>query len=113
MNSIEIYKKRYESLVEKLSLQEKYAQQEIQTLKLNYDTKILDLTLKLEELSSIKETIGLYKTKNEELSGKLTQRQNQLLETKMTKIVIADTVPQSKNPLKETINKLHETLNSK
>lgn len=113
MNSIEIYKKRYESLVEKLSLQQKYAQQEIQTLKLNYDTKILDLTLKLEELSSIKETIGLYKTKNEELSGKLTQRQNQLLETKMTKIVIADTVPQSKNPLKETINKLHETLNSK
>lgn len=65
MNSIEIYKKRYESLLEKLSLQEKYAEQEIQTLKLNYDTRILDLNLKLEELSSIRETIGLYKSKNE------------------------------------------------
>lgn len=31
----------------------------------------------------------------------------------MTKIVIADTVPQSKNPLKDTINKLHDAINLK
>lgn len=47
VTNIEVYKKRYEALIEKLNLQEKYSQQEIQTLKLNYDTKILDLNLKL------------------------------------------------------------------
>lgn len=86
ISSIELYKKKYESLLEKLSLQQKYSEQEIQTLKLNYDTKLIDLNLKLEELSSIKETIGLYKSKNEELSHKLTEKENELLETRMNKI---------------------------
>lgn len=31
----------------------------------------------------------------------------------MTKIVITDSLPQSKNPHKETINKLNETIHSK
>lgn len=31
----------------------------------------------------------------------------------MTKIIITDTVPQTKNPHKETINKLHDTINLK
>lgn len=48
INSIQVYKKRYQSLLQKLNLQEKYAEQEIQTLRLNYDTKLLDLNLKLE-----------------------------------------------------------------
>ena len=31
----------------------------------------------------------------------------------MTKVVITDTVPQVKNPHKDTINKLHEAINLK
>lgn len=64
-SSIEVYKKRYESLLDKWNLQEKYVEQEIQTLKLQYDTKILDLSLKLEELVSVRDTLYLYKSKNE------------------------------------------------
>ena len=65
MTSIEIYKKKYDALIEKLSLQEKYSEQEIETIKLNYETKIVDLHMKLEEFNQIKDTIGLYKSKNE------------------------------------------------
>ena len=97
MTSIEIYKKKYDALVEKLSLQEKYSEQEIETLKLNYETKIVDLNLKLEELNQIKDTIGLYKSKNEELSSKLLEKENELIETRMTKINIPEIAPQPKN----------------
>lgn len=31
----------------------------------------------------------------------------------MTKVIITDTIPQQKNPHKDTINKLHETINTK
>jgi uncharacterized coiled-coil protein SlyX len=112
INSIDVYKKRYEALLEKWNLQEKYAEQEIQTLKLNYDTKLLDLNMKLEELSSMRDTIGLYKSKNEELSNKLTQKENELLETKMTKIVVSEG-GQPRKIQKDAINKLNEAINSK
>lgn len=74
---------------------------------------MLDLNMKLEQLSSIKETIGLYKTKNQELSSKLTIKENELLETKMSKFIIPEAAIQQKNPHKDTINKLQETINSK
>jgi hypothetical protein len=54
-------------------------------VKLHYETKIVELNLKLEELSSIKETISLYKSKNEELVLKLSEKENELLDTRMTK----------------------------
>jgi hypothetical protein len=43
---------------------------------LHYETKIVELNLKLEELFSIKETISLYKSKNEELVLKLSEKEN-------------------------------------
>lgn len=50
---MEIYKRRFTALKEKLELQEKYSRQEIETLKLNYDTKLMEANIKLEELRSL------------------------------------------------------------
>jgi hypothetical protein len=51
-------------MVEKLKIQEKYKEQEIETLKLNYEARIMDLAIKAEEVKSIKETLELYRSKN-------------------------------------------------
>jgi hypothetical protein len=79
----EIYKKKYELMKEKLEIQEKYKEQEMETLKLNYETKIMELTIKGEELKSLKETIELYRSKNEELQNMLSRKESELFESKM------------------------------
>ena len=52
--SIEIYKRRFTALKEKLDLQDKYAKQEIETLKLNYETKLMEANTKLEEVRNLR-----------------------------------------------------------
>ena len=61
---------------EKYDLQEKYSKQEIETLKLNYETKLMEANIKIEEINSLSETINLYKTKNEQLISKINQKDN-------------------------------------
>lgn len=83
-------------------------------MKLNYETKIVDLNLKLEELNQIRETIGLYKSKNEELSTKLSEKENELIETRINKISIPEFVPQKyNNSNKEAIQRLNENISAK
>lgn len=60
----ELYRKKYELLKEKLEIQEKYKIQEFETLKLSYEAKIMELTIQVEEIRSLKETLDLYRTKN-------------------------------------------------
>lgn len=45
--TIEIHKRRFTALKEKYELQEKYAKQEIETLKLNYETKLMEANIKI------------------------------------------------------------------
>ena len=64
-SQIETFKKKYLSLKEKLLLQEKYNKQELETVKLNYETKLVDLSIKAEEYTTLKQSLLLYKEKNE------------------------------------------------
>ncbi len=53
-------------------------------MKLNYETKIVDLSIKAEEASSLRQSIALYKEKNEELLVQLTQKENEILEVRLS-----------------------------
>jgi ribosomal protein L29 len=57
-------------------------------------------------MASFRDTITLYKSKNEELSTRLAQKQNELLEARMSKVVITEpNNPESPN--KDVIEKLN------
>lgn len=79
----DLYKKKYELMREKLEVQEKYKEQEMETFKLNYETKIMELTIRLEEAKSLRETLDLYRAKNEELQALLSKRETELFESKV------------------------------
>lgn len=61
----ELFVKKMVLLKNKLALNEKYSAQELDTVKLAYETKIMDLTIRLEEAKNLKDTLELYKLKNE------------------------------------------------
>jgi hypothetical protein len=67
-------------LKEKLDIQEKYKLQEFETLKLNYETKIMELSIQIEEMRSLKETLELYRSKNEELQIQVTRKESESYE---------------------------------
>lgn len=46
----------------------------METFKLDYETRIMELTIKVEEMRSLRETIDLYRNKNEELQGLLSKK---------------------------------------
>ena len=60
----DVYRHKYELMKEKLDIQAKYKEQEIETLKLHYQTKIMELSIKIEDIRAYKDTIDLYKCKN-------------------------------------------------
>lgn len=64
-------------------------------------------------MESIRETLSLYKSKNEELSEKLSQKENELLEAKVSKVLVPELPAVNKNPHRETINKLNETISAR
>lgn len=85
-------------------------------MKLHYETKLVELNIKLEELGSLRETISLYKSKNEELSLKLSEKENELLDEKMVKQVVNEPPPSTQASLlatKEMITKLNDSLSLK
>lgn len=43
----DVYRHKYELMKEKLDIQAKYKEQEIETLKLHYQTKIMELSIKI------------------------------------------------------------------
>ncbi len=63
-NQNDLYRRKYDLLQEKLEVQEKYKAQEMETFKLNYETRIMELTIRVEETKSLRETIDLYREKN-------------------------------------------------
>jgi hypothetical protein len=87
----------------------------METLKLNYETKIMELTIKSEELKSLKETIELYRTKNEELQNMLSKKESELFESKMlsNSKIFSGEVEHNLNNTKQTkdiMNSLHQSL---
>jgi len=71
MIHVEQYRRKVHSMREKLQLQEKYKKQELETIKLNYDTQIMELTIQLDNLRNIEDTLALYKQKNHSMAEQL------------------------------------------
>lgn len=100
-------------MVEKLKIQEKYKEQEIQTLKLNYESRIMDLAIKAEEVKSIKETLELYRSKNQELQGALSKKETELFESKVlsgSKVNYSEDQTYNTRNSKDIIANLHISL---
>lgn len=110
----ELYRKKYELLKEKLELQEKYKLQEIETLKLNYETKIMELTIQVEEMKSLRETLELYRSKNEELQMLVTRKDSELYESKrltnLKSSMVESEQHSTSRQTKDIINNLHVTI---
>jgi chromosome segregation ATPase len=110
----EIYKKKFELMREKLEIQEKYKEQEMETFKINYETRIMELSIKVEELKSLRETIELYRAKNEELQTLLSKKETEIFESKIltsSKVNVSENEPLSNTrQTKDIINNLHISL---
>lgn len=113
VSQIETHKLKYNSLKEKLVLQERYNKQELETLKLNYETKMVDLSIRAEESLGLKDSVRLYKEKNEELTEKLAQKENELLDMRLSlgksTVQQKDTNLEYQQQFKEVIASLQET----
>lgn len=93
-------------------MQEKYKEQEMETFKLNYETKIMELTIRLEEAKSLRETLDLYRAKNEELQALLSKRETELFESKVLSgsKVVQNTTEDPSRQTKDIILSLQATV---
>lgn len=88
----------------------------METLKLNYEARIMELTIKTEQMKSLKETIELYRNKNEELQSLIAKRETELFDSKIlsqSKVANAQYMERSmanNRQTKDIINNLHLTL---
>jgi hypothetical protein len=75
----------------------------------------MELTIKLEDMKSLRETIELYRTKNEQLQALISRRENELYESKVSHskavaIEQAERPVNSNRQTKDIINSLHVTI---
>jgi hypothetical protein len=75
----------------------------------------MELIIKLEDMKSLRETIELYRTKNEQLQALISRRENELYESKVThsKVVAIEQTERSLNNNRQTkdiINSLHLSI---
>jgi hypothetical protein len=88
----------------------------METLKLNYEARIMEFTIKAEEIKSLKEMVDLYRGKNDELQSLLAKRETELEDSKVlgqAKQVNAEYLDRSmtnNRQTKDIINNLHLTI---
>lgn len=73
----------------------------------------MELTIQVEEIRSLKDTLELYRSKNEELQMVLTKKDNELYESKRLSSLKASNIeeqPATTRQTKDIINNLHITI---
>jgi hypothetical protein len=76
----------------------------------------MEITIKLEDMKSLWETIDLYRVKNEELQSLVVQKESELYESKIihskAPVEQMDRSVSNTRQTKEIINNLHTTIKS-
>jgi len=75
----------------------------------------MELTIKLEDMKSLRETIELYRNKNEELQSLITRKESELFESKLSQSKVAGNEQLERSmtntrQTKDIINNLHLTI---